>query len=367
MPDINQNKIYSLQIFRGLAALLVLIAHANLIIDNKLFGGGLIIGWCGVDFFFVLSGFIIFYVNYNNIGNPSKFNIYIQKRVIRIYPIYWVYTLIVLLGNTILWSFMGKTFISWLDLNNINIIKVFMLIPTNTTLSEMPILPVAWTLSYEMLFYLAFSLLILLKPKYSYPLLGVWVILIFLNLFGFIEYQSIQLNFLLNSKILEFFLGGIIAYGLRHYSTYRIKKYWSIILTLISIILLGGSWVNAYNNYVFFAHNDVLTFGVPFALLIFSAVFCEPNTEQSFSKIKRVFIYLGDASYSIYLTHFILLLPFSKFKSVDSIYIFFVAVFISLSMGCILYSYVEKLLLRIINDSFLGKYREYKSKKNNLY
>jgi len=55
----KEETLYNLQIFRGIAAILVLLAHANLLIDRNIFRGMFIPGWSGVDFFFVLSGFII--------------------------------------------------------------------------------------------------------------------------------------------------------------------------------------------------------------------------------------------------------------------------------------------------------------------
>ena len=58
--------LLSIQVFRGLAALLVLLFHASLIVEkSKYFDQTSIetifhFGDAGVDFFFVLSGFIIY-------------------------------------------------------------------------------------------------------------------------------------------------------------------------------------------------------------------------------------------------------------------------------------------------------------------
>jgi len=51
-------------------------------------------GHAGVDFFFVLSGFIIFFVHGKDIGKPSRLPHYVWRRFIRIYPVYWAVTLI---------------------------------------------------------------------------------------------------------------------------------------------------------------------------------------------------------------------------------------------------------------------------------
>ena len=47
-------------------------------------------GYAGVEFFFVLSGFIMVLVHRRDFGQPSKALVFMRKRVVRIYPIYWL-------------------------------------------------------------------------------------------------------------------------------------------------------------------------------------------------------------------------------------------------------------------------------------
>src|SRR4051812_16613211 len=92
--------IHTLQAYRGLAALLVVFSHAQNIYAKY----GPSPGWpvlfqfgsAGVQFFFVLSGFIMLWVHAADIGRPAAAGKYFHKRFIRIYPIYWVATLILL-------------------------------------------------------------------------------------------------------------------------------------------------------------------------------------------------------------------------------------------------------------------------------
>jgi exopolysaccharide production protein ExoZ len=86
--------IQSLQVFRGLAALAVVAHHA--VTSTGAFVGVvpaevesiLGMGYLGVDFFFVLSGFIIMYTHMGD--SPSKGNVqrYVSKRLVRIFPPY---------------------------------------------------------------------------------------------------------------------------------------------------------------------------------------------------------------------------------------------------------------------------------------
>src|SRR5436190_1288571 len=93
----DHHTMATLQAGRALAALLVVLYHNGLYIFalDKYWGAdpsrGLFnFGHAGVEFFFVLSGFIIFYIHGKDLGVPSRFFSFIRKRFIRIYPIYWL-------------------------------------------------------------------------------------------------------------------------------------------------------------------------------------------------------------------------------------------------------------------------------------
>ncbi len=97
-----------LQVFRGLAALLVVYHHANREVAG-VFGDSwwrslFDLGDAGVQFFFVLSGFIIYHVHRHDIGRPERTRRYLLKRIIRIYPIYILVTLVL----TPFWAFIPE-------------------------------------------------------------------------------------------------------------------------------------------------------------------------------------------------------------------------------------------------------------------
>src|SRR5690349_9010218 len=89
-----QRKLNSLQICRGLAALLVLLFHATFMsqtyLDYRPLDGVFRFGYSGVDFFFVLSGFIIFWAHHGELGHPTALRPYVRRRFVRIYPLYWI-------------------------------------------------------------------------------------------------------------------------------------------------------------------------------------------------------------------------------------------------------------------------------------
>src|SRR5271165_5758308 len=90
-------KLLPLELCRFLAAVLVACLHAGASIDKyydfdirvvRNFGAG-------VDFFFVLSGFVMIYAHWYDIGRPDRVRRYCVKRFLRIYPPYWIITAII--------------------------------------------------------------------------------------------------------------------------------------------------------------------------------------------------------------------------------------------------------------------------------
>ena len=153
-------KIELLQAGRGLAALAVVIHHANQYTKTApIFAYGA----HGVDFFFVLSGFIICHVN---AGREFDFSRYIVARLRRIFIPYL--PIGVAMAAAYLWAgYQGE----WSLLASIS------LIPT----AARPALSVAWTLQYELMFYGIAALMFLSgKPRLAAILWGA-VVLIFPN------------------------------------------------------------------------------------------------------------------------------------------------------------------------------------------
>lgn len=344
----HQKKFNLIQAFRGLAALLVLLCHANDIFNRELnqdflfniFG----FGWAGVDFFFVLSGFIIFYIHKSDIGHPNRYKSFFFKRFIRVYPLYWIIlsgkiaaSLFLAYGGDIHQRSLGE------------IIKAFLLFPQESDILVTSFVGVSWTLSHEILFYLMFSLLIMLKAKLSIPIIIVWLIGTFLNFIGVIELfkESFLLNFLFNERNLEFVLGCLSAYLVFNY---RIK--YGIILTYLATFLFTLSAI--LSNYrLFTGVSPVIYFGIPCVLLIVGAVSLEISKSI---KVPYIFIYIGNSSYSIYLMHGVIIsnivkiISKLKFDSVSqnplilNVIGILIAV-ITIGCGCIVYSYIEKPLL----------------------
>ncbi|ABA20474.1 Acyltransferase 3 [Trichormus variabilis ATCC 29413] len=348
MADNSQpkKKLYTIQVLRGLAAVLVVLAHGDLIF-NQNFGQNFWFkifnfGGSGVDFFFVLSGFIILYVHKKDIANKSKTFTFLFKRFLRIYPIYWVFLSLKLLAS---FSFSYNP--SSTERSLIEMLKAFTLFPQQQEVLSSSFLGVSWTLSYEILFYIIFALLIALPTRISFPIVGVWLLGVFGNFWGLLNLppDSVFLKFIFSHYNLEFALGCLAAYLFA-----RSKIKWGMVLISVGAFLYTLSAINYHHQIVNLS--QVITFGIPSMLLVLGCVSLE-NTKNI--QVPPLLVYLGDASYSIYLAHGFAINNISKLiqkiypSMTENIFVLnsigLLIAAISIVFGCLVHSFIEKPLI----------------------
>ncbi len=151
----GRTKLDWLEVGRGFAALGVVIAH----FDPWRGGTGfwsrtmdtIALGGMCVEFFFLLSGFIIFYVHGRDIGQPARAGHYASRRLIRVMPTYWAMLALVLVFNQTLQNPDYRH-----DLTAPFLMQQIFLLP-----GEGLAIGPAWTLRHELLFYMLFGLAIL--------------------------------------------------------------------------------------------------------------------------------------------------------------------------------------------------------------
>lgn len=353
----------SLQVYRGFAALLVVAHHSNIIFQGEISRSSLLsifsFGWVGVDFFFVLSGFIIFYIHQSDIGRKSNFMSFILKRFIRVYPLYWV-----ILICKIFASLISSHAVSAYE--PFEFIKSFLLLPQDRVILESPSLEsqsigVSWTLRYEIFFYFLFSLSLLLKPRVLIPIAIVWVVGIFLNLVEILNIpeQSFWVQFVFYERNLEFVFGCLAAYIVSKYEIFHGK-----LLCCVSVCLLAVAITNTKDSEFNAAGvSPVIAYGIPFMLLIIGSVFLEKRKSLNTPK---ALVYIGTASYSIYLTHGFFIGNLTKLTSkliskFDLIWvtsnvftlnmIALVIVALAVCFGCIVSALIERPLIAVLRRS----------------
>jgi exopolysaccharide production protein ExoZ len=284
----SQGKLSGVQTARGVAALTVVLYHATraLSLPQYLgyipFGNSLGFGHAGVDFFFVLSGFIIMHAHTADIGRPERLYRYMWRRVTRIYPVYWIVTLIQAIR-----AFFSAD--SAIRLAPSHIVHSLLLLPETTE----PLVGVGWTLRSEMVFYLVFALAIL-DRRLCKPLVVIALILVAI---GLIALPADPWAGLLVSGFNIQFLMGIAAarFLARHCAPNPIGL---IVGGILLFLVVGGMEVHGViplNGLI----GRVLYGGASMATLL-GLVEAERDGAIRFG---RAGVIVGNASYALYLIH----------------------------------------------------------------
>ncbi len=353
----------SIQILRGVAAILVVLYHSiansknhlNFTPLNNFFN----FGFVGVDFFFVLSGFIITYVHFNDLKFSKNLEYFLKRRLIRLFPIYWLVallTLMIYISSTPAYlRDLGLT----MDLRNPLIlqylIKCFFLIP-----QEIPYLVgPSWSLSYELYFYLVFAFSIVLGYKFAKYLLPLWALIIIVYNLTTHHNNFFYLDFLLNILILEFLVGCLLAYlVIRKFQFRYIYIFLVMAITLTLIYLEVDIQGLSYERNIY----SVLLFSLFFASMTFVAV--KFDTDYPNIKYSKLLLLIGDASYSIYLIHNMTLsaltrscaIVLKKFNLSFSLTFLNILIIIAVIItGVILHLTAEKYLIAFFNRKLLKK------------
>lgn len=192
-----------------------------------------------------------------------------------------------------------------------------------------------------------FGLLIWLKPKFSFPIIIAWLSGVFFHFIGVLQLpqENILLQFIFSEYNLEFFLGCLAAYTLLNK---RISN--GMLFLYVGLFLYTLSAINYY--YEIIEVSSVMTFGIACTLLVLGAASLELRKTIN---VPHFLLFLGNASYSIYLAHGFFInhitkilnqLPFHFFQNILlSSVLGFIITIIAIICGCIVYSYVEKPLL----------------------
>lgn len=278
-------KLKGIEVARGLAALLVVFYHISRLFEQNFgffpLGKFTEIGHSGVDFFFVLSGFIIYFIHRKDIGHKSKLKPYILKRLVRIFPLFWI---VFLLHLALI------PFVSSVNLPTISSgFLQFFLFPINV--KEL-VIGVSWTLQYEMLFYLLFALLILNRTIGRIVFIF-WFLVLVMQFMGIYNFNIPLVS---SAFCFQFMAGIVAAYIVSNFSIKHLKKYFYVGISLLLIIWLAelSQYINGYDK------SARLFYGLAFSLVVIGVVAIENGRKMEYAKI---WLILGKSSYSIYLTH----------------------------------------------------------------
>ncbi len=286
----------NIQIARFWAALVVVFSHVQHEARQGLehiFDHGMRPSWfdgaVGVDVFFVISGLIMVLSSQKLHGRAGMVE-FVKRRVTRIVPLYWIFTLLMVLAfalTPVTLAHQGGGV--W------NLVLSLLFIPARDSMGGIqPVLALGWTLNYEMLFYAIFALAILLPKRHS--IWAVVVVIVALTLIGLAVPRggSAPLVFWTDPIMLEFVLGILLAQAVLRRHAIALPT--ALFLIVVAILLLGvTSRVMLLNT-----QWRWLVAGGPALLIVAGAALGPQAGDQPVSRLMR---FLGDSSYALYLSH----------------------------------------------------------------
>ena len=344
------------QVLRGVASLLVVFYHATINSNdelNKSFLGNIFLsGFSGVDIFFVLSGFIITYTGLKNYTQPGKMQLFIRRRLVRIYPTYWIIISLFLLAQILLPAFYKTPFV----LSFSNLLSTYSLWPGHVMVNG-----VSWTLSFELFFYLLFLLVFILPhKKWAFAVFAIYTALILiLSATGLYKDFTPGLRFLFHPLNVEFFMGVLSALII---SKIPARAGIWLIISGTLLLILTSALNNVEIKLLSSDFNRVIFFGIPAFLLIAGVVSYEINFKV---KTHNLFLRLGEASYSLYLMHLPVIAAFVKLYpklNIENAFVYNLLFLLVITIVC----FISVLFFRIIERPIIAKLNAGFKKTGNL-
>ncbi|MCX6043980.1 MAG: acyltransferase [Chloroflexi bacterium] len=293
-----------IQYLRGFAALYVVTYHVNSDFHFPILANG----YLGVQLFFMVSGFLMTYIHGQDRGLAAAGN-FVRKRLIRIYPAY----MIAFVPVVLIFHFMPSKGFAW-HRDPVNIVRNFFLLHN----PAQSILGVSWTLVYELMFYAIFCTWIIVLRRHMVGLLSGWFVLILANTY-FFQIATGRLLFL-DQINLYFIAGCFIAL---FYQRIPYKTNGAFLLFSLVIFILCP----------FFSTATISIFATCFILCLVCVLY-EPARQFQF------LIELGNASYSIYLTHLTIVAIVTSF--IKQPWIMAPLFLICIVAGLLFYRYIER-------------------------
>ncbi|MBT0769820.1 acyltransferase [Kineosporia sp. J2-2] len=286
----------NVQALRGIAALAVVLAHISdpTGFENRWLAGewnwtGFLHGpgQAGVDLFFVISGLIMVVTTNRLAAGDATARRFLMRRAVRIYPAYWLATAPILALFLVAPGMVNSS----AD-DKPQVLASLFLLPQ----PGLPLLMVGWTLTFEMYFYLVFALILLLPARGRIPALVGWGVVTAALAGLFADSANPWLATVGAPIALEFLFGALVG-GLIVRGRFVAPALFTLVGTAGAAAALAvdgfpGTWYRA----------------VPVGLCMAVVVYGVVGLEQRRDRVAPAWLQaLGDASYSMYLWHVLVL------------------------------------------------------------
>jgi exopolysaccharide production protein ExoZ len=272
-------QLLSIQYLRALAAIVVVAYHVGF-----KFGADWTIGQAGVHIFFVISGFLMWLVTFDREVSPARF---ITQRIVRIVPLYWLLTLLVAAAA------IARPNLFHEQPTASHVLQSLLFVPhVSPSGDTFPLLIQGWTLEYEMFFYALFALTLFLPRRFL--LLGFSLAIGGLVLMRFVLDPANAVARVYTSPLLLEFLAGVWLGSAFSAGRVMGKRLALFLLAAGVAGLVGSIWI------LDLPLDRTLIWGIPSLVIVASAIALETHKLMPRLPLLKL---LGDASYSIYLSH----------------------------------------------------------------
>lgn len=310
MIDIQYTRGHSnaLDGIRGCAILLVLLFHC---FKTSFFPFSFItgIGWIGVDLFFVLSGFLITGILYDTKGSKNYLTVFMLKRILRIFPLYYLALLIffmVLLIPNITSSNM------YFHKGHFNDVIYYLTYTQNIRFALhgwgiTDILNHFWSLAIEEQFYMIWPLIIMFSKKNKIILISTLLIVIALFTRNFFPERPFSYVFTL-ARIDSLAIGSLASILIRRNIVFLNKYLFTIFMFSLTVLFS----IVVFTRSVDLSNIHFIRYGYTLFSVLFASIIIFTFDSKQIGKFTSRFFengflrFLGKYSYGIYVYHWLL-------------------------------------------------------------
>ncbi|MCG3692883.1 acyltransferase family protein [Aliarcobacter butzleri] len=316
-----------LDFLRGIAVLLVLLSHTHHFFYNHIFNDWSGIGARGVQLFYIVSGFTIYYIYQNKLNTSLDVRNYIIKRVFRILPLYFLVLPLYFLVFGVNHNYQYPL---------INLITHYFLVNGFFPEYINSILRVEWSIFVEFMFYIVFGLVLYKLKNCSIKKLLVitFLISIFIAFISNTFYKNdidMKTYFYLSPyfQFYNFFIGVFIASLNKDTKIYKSKIL--LLIPIICFILIG-----------FFIKSTIIQ--TYMASIIFAIILL--NLSSNNYKYPKVFLSIGTISFSLYIMHYFFIMYYEKYI-IHNFINFFLLILSIFIVSSFTYKFIEKIGIQI--------------------
>lgn len=297
---VAKGQLQGLQALRGIAALAVVAHHA---IEQSDGAAGRFspdwfttLGAAGVDLFFVISGFIMLWTSFPHGREPLKPGTFLVRRITRIMPLYWLACAAVL-------ALAAAGFLKSHHYGAATIARSLLLLPGSGVIG------VAWTLVFEIWFYVLFALLLPWRSRWMMAL-GVPALLLIAATLAPMLPPGPTRDLLQSPLPLEFCF-GLWAALLAPRLLKRTWPRWAMAaLGMLAVTAMAlAAWLVPHADTHGLPHGSrALAWGLPALALVLAVL----PLRQARGPMMQAIVRLGDSSYALYLSHVFVMTAYGR-------------------------------------------------------